>query len=167
MPAIASPMVAMNVAIAHITALLSLFEPEPSACSHRPVHNAQAGQESGPPTTQPRSRAMLAAQDSMACQSRKSPSGARTAFAIIRSAKDSLLWLRAPKKIRCSRGPIASRNSAISLGCCSASWTSVPSGPLLNSHTGRSAKTAQCEEVLVLAPLTTSSPFRIGRIRSR
>src|SRR5438874_7871759 len=39
----------------------------------------------------PRSRAMLAAQASMACQSRKSPSGARTAFTITRSANDR--WL--------------------------------------------------------------------------
>jgi hypothetical protein len=52
------------------------------------------------PATQSRSRAMLSAQASMAFQSRKSPSGARTAFTIIRSAKDNLLWSMAPKKIR-------------------------------------------------------------------
>jgi hypothetical protein len=33
-------------------------------------------------------------------------------------------------------------NSAISLGCCSASFTSVPSGPTLNSQTGSEASTA-------------------------
>ena len=44
-----------------------------------------------PPATHPRSRAMLAAQASMAGQSRKSPSGARSAFKIMRSGND-ILW---------------------------------------------------------------------------
>lgn len=60
------------------------------------VQKPPPAQAQGRVVTHFRSRSMLAAQESMASHSRKSPSGARTAFTIIRSAKDSLLWSRAP-----------------------------------------------------------------------
>jgi hypothetical protein len=62
---------------------------EGESCIELPTTIGQAASRESP-VTHPRSRAMLAAQASMACQSRKSPLGARTAFAIIRSANDSL-----------------------------------------------------------------------------
>jgi hypothetical protein len=49
-----------------------------------------------------------------------------------------LLLSKAPKKTRWSRGLMASLNSAISLGSNFGLFTEtpLPSGPLLNSHTG-------------------------------
>ena len=98
------------------------------------------------------SRAMPAAQSSISGQSRKSPSGraARAAGSLRsdRSAKVSFLGSSAPKNTWRPRGCSTSVNSGISFGTVTvrrsrplASAGSVPSGPLLNSHTGLAART--------------------------
>ena len=91
---------------------------------------------------------MLVAHASMSAQFRKSPAGMSTRAAgmsrAARCEKPSLPGFRAPKNTRVARGLRASRNSANSFGSDVnstsrpfASVVAVPSGPLLNSHTGR------------------------------
>jgi hypothetical protein len=75
----------------------------------------------------------------MAGQSRKSPSGTRSADTIARSGKASCLRTSLPANTRCSRARVAARTSATSTGSCSGVGGS-PTGPLENSHTGRVAR---------------------------
>ena len=97
------------------------------------------------------SRAISSAHALIAFQSRKSPSGAFTAFTIMRSPNPSLLRSNAPKNMRCPLGRRRSFSSASCRGCSSSSSTSVPSGPLLNSHTGRRDKTSALTSVKSIA----------------
>ena len=100
---------------------------------------------------------MPPAHASIAGQSRKSPAGSSLRIAGMRmntaprrSARPmgAASGSKAPKKTRASRGWMVDANSANSLGRLAsttsrplASTVSVPTGPLLKSHTGRPART--------------------------
>ena len=83
--------------------------------------------------------AMAPAHSVILAQSRKSPSGTRSADTIARSGKASCLRTSLPANTRCSCAPVAATTSATSTGS-SAGLGGSPTGPLENSHTGRSAR---------------------------